>query len=148
MLAASLGVKRGETMSFDAASLINLLRDSLPEAIGGLIVAFIVGILSLLYGIRSRRRRVPNLSEEAKMLLIEASKDTDGIVLRTSPLGGTIIQTNNKPLSEGGNPRSEARWEAAIKDLCNLGLLVERDTKGQVYALTDGGYKLADRLKR
>jgi hypothetical protein len=93
-------------------------------------------------------RELPNLSEEAKRLLIEASADADGVVLRTVALGARAIHTNGKLLSEDGNPRAEAKWEAAIKALQWYGLLAQRDTKGQVYALTDEGYTLADRLRQ
>jgi hypothetical protein len=93
-------------------------------------------------------RQLPNLSEEAKRLLIEAPAYADGVVLRTVALGARAIHTNGKLLAEDGNPRAEARWEAAIRDLCTLNVLIQRDADGRVYALTNEGYKLADRLKQ
>jgi outer membrane protein assembly factor BamB len=93
-------------------------------------------------------RQLPNLSEEAKRLLIEASADADGVVMRTVTLGARAIHTNGKLLSEDGNPRAEAKWEAAIKALQRYDLFTQRDSKGQVYAVTDEGYNVAERLKQ
>jgi serine/threonine protein kinase len=90
--------------------------------------------------------QIPELSSEAKELLIEASKDSDGQVLKVRVMGGMIIQTHGKQFVERGNPRSEAAWEAAVDKLCVYGLLQERGYKGEVFAITNEGYRVADML--
>lgn len=62
-------------------------------------------------------------------------------------MGGLGISTNGREFVERGKPRSEARWDGALKMLCDHGML--KDTgKGEVYALTDLGYETADRLSQ
>jgi hypothetical protein len=89
-------------------------------------------------------RPVPEVSEEAKKLLLTARDDKDGLVLRVSLLSGVEIQTNGKQFVERGNPRSEAAWDSALKQLTELGLLEDRGHKGEVYRVTAAGYEMAD----
>lgn len=89
----------------------------------------------------------PSLSHEATQLLVEASDDKDGVVLCSRMTQGLLLRTNNKPLVETGNPRSEATWEGAVHELASLGLLEERGQKGEVFRVTREGYKFAERLK-
>jgi hypothetical protein len=88
----------------------------------------------------------PRLSDTAKQLLIEASKDNNGMVMCIRVMGGLVVQTNGKQLAEMGDPRSEARWKGAIEELMNFGLMEARGHKGEVFGLTNDGYQLADRL--
>jgi hypothetical protein len=86
----------------------------------------------------------PSLSPEAIELLAEAVKDRHGIIMKLATLGGTHIQTNNRQFVELGNPRSEARWRRAVDELETSGLIEDRGGKGEVFSLTDAGYKVAD----
>lgn len=92
--------------------------------------------------------QLPQLSEEAIQLLLEASEDHHGTVLSIHVKEGTIIQSNNKQLAQMGSHRSEAKWKAAIEDLVALGLLEARGYKGEVYSITHSGYEAADQLRR
>jgi hypothetical protein len=90
----------------------------------------------------------PQLSDEAKTLLIEASLDRNGYVLKTRTMSGTLVQTNGKSLIEDrANPRQVARWEFAIDQLLRMGLLKDVGVKGEVFSLTAEGFELADRLR-
>ena len=75
--------------------------------------------------------QLPEISSEAKELLLEAAKDPGGMVLKLRILGGVTVQTNKKQFVESGNPRSAAAWEAAVTELCNKGLLQERGLRGK-----------------
>lgn len=86
----------------------------------------------------------PALSPPAKKLLLEASQDEAGIVLRTRTNAGLTIQTNGWNLVDSRDPRTEARWEAALRQLCAGGLLQERGSKGEVFGLTEAGYQAAE----
>jgi DNA-binding PadR family transcriptional regulator len=43
-----------------------------------------------------------------------------------------------------GNPRSEAGWEGALKQLEEKGLVVARGGKREIFAVTDEGFRIAD----
>ena len=88
------------------------------------------------------------LPDEARQLLVEAAADHDGTVLVLETFGGTTISTNDKEFGERGDPRSEARWKRAVRELLGQGLIEQRDSEGQVFSVTDEGYRLADLLAR
>jgi hypothetical protein len=92
------------------------------------------------------RPQLPALSEEAKQLLMEASQDKGGIVLRVRTNFGLAIQTNGRNLVENQHGRIEAKWEGGLRQLREHGLLQDRGSKGEVFSLTDEGYRVADLL--
>jgi hypothetical protein len=85
------------------------------------------------------------LSTAATMLLLEAAEDRQGIVIVSADLSGVTISTNGKAFNQQGNPRSEAEWTQAVKELAEQRLLEQRGE--EIYELTDKGYKLADKRK-
>ena len=89
----------------------------------------------------------PSLSDAAKQLLLEVSQDRNGQVLVVRTLGGTWVQTNRRSFIEQGKPRSEAMWEGAVQELVNLELLQQRGHKGEVFSITNDGYRVADLLR-
>jgi hypothetical protein len=91
---------------------------------------------------------IPPLSSEAQELLLECSQDQGGIVMRISTIGGLLVQTNGKNLVERGDPRSEARWRAAVDELVAQELLERRGYKDEVFGMTNTGYEVADILRR
>ena len=71
----------------------------------------------------------PNeLSEDAASLLKEATKDRARAIMKVKTAGGLRVITNSKDFVEPDNPRSEAKWESAVRDLVVLGLI--EDAKG------------------
>ena len=92
------------------------------------------------------RRDVPDLSGAARELLVEAAKDRTGIILCLNTLGGAHIQTNGKSFAEPGNARSEARARGAVRELQSLELVEDRSHKGEVFSVTDAGYRAAELL--
>lgn len=89
----------------------------------------------------------PELTKEARILLKEASLDPHGIVIHSRYIGGTDIQTNGKNLIGSKERREVARWEAAIEELVNEELLVERGHKGEIFEVSNLGYQLADMIE-
>lgn len=86
-----------------------------------------------------------SLSEDAKRLLKAAAKDQTGTILNVRHLGGHRIQAG--PETFGGNyGRESARWEAALEDLVRGDLIVDRGYKGEVFELTNLGWRVADDL--
>ena len=93
------------------------------------------------------RTAVPDLSAEAGALLREAIQDPHGVVLMTLTTGGLGIETNGRSMvAEPRNPRAEARWRAAVEELIERGLLEVRDLKGEVFGVTDPGYRVGEFL--
>lgn len=93
------------------------------------------------------RESVQRLSDEARELLLEAEKDKGGHVVKLGSMGGTTIQTNGRSFGEQGGPREQARWIAAMDELCNRGFLQDQG-KGTVFKVTDSGYDMADTLTK
>jgi len=89
----------------------------------------------------------PGLTEEGKQLLLEASEDKSGKIFCSRYGDGTHIKTNEKEFGQPGNPRVEAKWKSALNELFEHGLIEDRGHKGEVFAVTDRGYDLADRLR-
>ena len=86
----------------------------------------------------------PQLSEEARTLLTEAVKSSTRAIMKANTAGGLIIQANGKNLCERGNPRSEAIWEEALKDLIIKGLVEDQKGKGEVFVVTREGFQAAN----
>lgn len=91
--------------------------------------------------------KIPNLSNEAKLLLKEASMDTHGTILHVRYLGGTDIQTNGKNLITKLDRRHVAKWEDALQELLTAKLVVARGHKGEIYEVSNEGYKIADMIE-
>ena len=81
------------------------------------------------------------LSEDAKELLTEATRDPRREILKLTTSGGLFFSTNHKDFGEMGDPRSEARWEGAVQDLLALGFLIEDpEHPGKLFKVTREGY--------
>lgn len=91
--------------------------------------------------------RLPELTEEARTLLKEASFDRHGTIIYARYIGGTDIQTNGKNFIGSKERREIARWEGAIEELVNKELLIRRGHKGEVFEVSNLGYQLADMIE-
>ncbi len=83
------------------------------------------------------------LSAAAQELLL-AAVNGDGEVLRLQQLGGPVIQAGNRNFISSPNPREKAKWEAALAELVDRGLLSQPSGNGQIYRVTQAGYACAD----
>ena len=86
------------------------------------------------------------LDDDARELLRDASKDRNGAVLATDTFGGFSIETKQKNLIEGHDARSEARGRRILRQLLDLGLLEQRDRDGNIFSITDEGFRVVDLL--
>jgi hypothetical protein len=93
-----------------------------------------------------RQKLLPQLTDTAKELLIEASKDDGGIVIRVRTHAGLEIQTNGREFIEAGDARFAARWDSALEELVGQRLLQDQAGKGEVFRVTDYGFQVADQL--
>jgi hypothetical protein len=90
---------------------------------------------------------VYRLSAEAEALLREAAADPHGRVMMVRTMQGLFVQTNRRQFAEQMNPRSEAVWQGAIRELLQKGLIGNVGSKGEVFSVTTEGYRAADDLK-
>ena len=87
-----------------------------------------------------------DLSEEAKQLLIEASKYEHGQIYNLDYIGGSKISTNNKDFLTSNNPEEIAKWRGAIKELERHNFIEDESGKKELYTVTHSGYKVANEL--
>lgn len=87
-----------------------------------------------------------DLSEESKLVLKEGANDRIGYIHFIKVSVGRVLEVNGKQLLNGGNPRERAKWEAAFAELERFDLIESTDFNGEVFKLTNKGYKVADLL--
>jgi hypothetical protein len=95
----------------------------------------------------SQNTKTPKLSEDASSLLKEATMDKNGIVLHLRSFDGTDIEANDKKFINNKDQREIARWTSAIEELIVNRLIVDRGNKGEIYEVTNQGYKIADLIE-
>jgi hypothetical protein len=86
------------------------------------------------------------LTNEAKQLLIEASRDPDGVIMSIRHMGGQSIQTNRIDFVGSTERRLVATWEAALEQLIAYSLIKDRGYKREIFEMTALGYEIADQL--
>ena len=96
---------------------------------------------------QSTNTETPQLSEEAKELLIEATKVNSGLIQKIGLANGKLININGKALNELGNRRSEAKWEGALDELIERRLVKDYNGKGKAFEVTHKGFEVTDTLK-
>ncbi len=87
-----------------------------------------------------------DLSEEAKRLLLEVSKDNAGEVQFLRGIGELNVVTNGKSMNVEHSPREEAKWKGAVDELELEGLIEDRGGSGTIFHVTRKGYLVADTL--
>lgn len=84
----------------------------------------------------------PALSEKARTLLANAASDPGGTILYEKYGAGVDLHTNGVSLfTDKADHRAAAAWEAALQELIDAGLIVARGERGEVYEITDKGYR-------
>lgn len=97
--------------------------------------------------IHESNTNIPDLSNEARILLKEASLDSHGKILCTKTYGGTDFHTNGKSLIPDQSRRTVAAWESALQELVVAELLIEVGHTGQMLNVTNLGYQVADMIE-
>lgn len=90
--------------------------------------------------------KLPALSDAAKSLLLDVSLDPSGTLLLVHYLSGTSLTVNRKELITEQSRRVVAQWESALKELVIAEMLEPRGDKGELFAITERGYQLAEML--
>ncbi len=87
-----------------------------------------------------------HLSEEAKQLLAEATKDEIRFVVKSGPTIDLLIQTNGRVFGESGDVESQAKWEQALTDLIDRGLVRYTNGLDKRFEITQKGIEIAAAL--
>lgn len=88
-----------------------------------------------------------NLSAEARTIILEVSKNRDGMLMYVISTSGTSFLAGGKNLCPDQSPRTVARWKSAMDHLITLDILEPRGHEGAMFALTDIGFNIADALQ-
>jgi hypothetical protein len=127
---------------------ISEFRDKFSRQLAQTIIRYFAIEKEELMGSATKEDKlIPELSDEAKQLIIEGSLDNHGTILKIEAMDGVHISTHNTQFVEKGNPRAEAKWKSAVSQLLNFNLIEDRGYKGEVFVMTDEGYRIADLLK-
>lgn len=102
--------------------------------------------IDAMFNTEKEKVRIPILSEEAKQLLIEATKDAAGQILVIDSLEGTDIQTNNKIMNIDKIGKSVAIWRAAMEELRNNQLIMAVGNRNEIFQLTKLGYEVSEKI--
>jgi hypothetical protein len=86
------------------------------------------------------------LSDAARDLLLAATRDENGVVIRSRTATGLHITTNQIDFVADRDPKTEARWYEALDELIKSGFVQDRNGKGNVFWLTSLGYSEADTI--
>jgi len=97
--------------------------------------------------VKESKTQLPSLTNEARLLLKEASLDQRGVIMKFRVIGGTFLKTNGKDLIISQERREIAKWEAALEELTNLNLVTEVGHKGERFEITNSGYQIADMIE-
>ncbi len=89
---------------------------------------------------------IPSLSNEAKILLKEGSEDSNGVIVHLDSISGMQMQSNNKEIFSGNDPKQSAIWKGALEELISNGLIKDKGHKRQIFELTRKGYDIAELL--
>lgn len=84
------------------------------------------------------------LSENAKELLKEVSRDSNGEIFVYHSLEGLNIHTNGKKINKENFGRNAIVWEDCIEELINANLVKSIDGGNELYRLTKKGYEISD----
>lgn len=94
-----------------------------------------------------RPTKMPELSDRARLALLEAVQDDSGVILCVRDRGGLHVQTHGIDLVDSHETKAEAKWETAIRQLHRSGLIEDRGQKGELFSVTNEGFEMADLLR-
>lgn len=102
--------------------------------------------IDAMFNTEKEEVKIPILSEKAKHLLIEATKDAAGQILVIDSLEGTDIQTNNTVMNTDKIGKSVAIWRAAVEELRNNQLIMAVGNRNEIFQLTKLGYEVSEKI--
>ncbi len=89
----------------------------------------------------------PELSEEARHVLLEAAKDPHGTVQMSNTTEGFVLEAHGQQLVDGNDVRVDAAYREAVNDLVRHRLLETRDGKDELFTLTKRGWRMSEEFR-
>ncbi len=86
------------------------------------------------------------LSDEAKKMLLKAAQG-DGVIMKAHNMRERCIQINSENIISSQDPRTVAKWEGGLDELEENDFIKDKSYKGEVFGVTNKGYKYADKIK-
>ena len=86
------------------------------------------------------------LTHAERELLDAAVNDPAGQISHRRPVGPDVLTANGQSFIERGDPRSAAKWLAALESLERKGLIRATSPEKHFYAVTQQGYDLAEQF--
>ena len=86
------------------------------------------------------------LPEDAKTLLVAATKNNHGLIYKLDLSHGTTFEAGDESFGELGDRRAEAKWKQALRDLLDWGLVEDPTGEGNTFEVTQTGFEVADAL--
>lgn len=88
------------------------------------------------------------LSKDAGILLVYAASSSNGeVTMLKSITGLSVFGGNWNFVGEDATAREESRWEDAVIELEDYGLITALSYKRQIFRITTIGYEVADEIK-
>jgi hypothetical protein len=84
------------------------------------------------------------ISADGREMLTAAAADQFGGIMILRHMTGTTIQAGNQVFGDSENRRSTARWEAAVTELRDRGLIMDLNGNGESFQVNDSGYRLIE----
>lgn len=134
-------LRNGPDWDRDVAALITLLIDH-----GCSLASTTDAHLGTVKNISSGST-VAGITEDELELLRAAAADPSGSIQIREFIGGYHISTNGRQFVEPGNPRSRARWDHALQQLCDRDLICPRGSQRALFSVTNDGYSMVDSAK-
>lgn len=88
------------------------------------------------------------LSPEALELLCVGAADKHGTIFAIRMLHGFDVKVGERNFVEPRSPRSEAKWQAVVRELAAARLIEAGNAKQEWYSLTEQGYQTAEAANR
>ena len=85
-----------------------------------------------------------SLSGEAIKMLSIASQDEQGCIIKSITFLGTTIQAGETTMNTNSTQRESSKWLAALEELVDSEYIKQIDKKGELYQITDAGYRFID----
>ncbi len=88
-----------------------------------------------------------SLSPQAQEILLAAASEEYGTIMFVELSGGCHLQVGERSLIEDQSSRNVAPYKSAMLFLEEHGLIRDRNYKGELFEVTDEGYRVADSLR-
>lgn len=95
---------------------------------------------------RYKKSRTVTLPSDLCILLAYASTDPHGQIMHIRSFGGSLITTAGYEFMMEDSARETAKWEGALKELEDYGLIQATSYKREIFKLTKNGFSVADEI--